>query len=137
MTTVKDLLLVFLGGGVGSVLRYLLACIVPWLIRSLGNGQPRAEAASPLFPWATFAANLLGCFLLGLFCALLLRCHWPQSARLFLVVGLCGGFTTFSTFSNETLQLLLGGHTAVAVLYVVSSLLAGGVMVWAGLRLLG
>ena len=119
------------------MLRYLLACIVPWLICGLGCGQPRAEAASPLFPWATFAANLLGCFLLGLFCALLLRCHWPQSARLFLVVGLCGGFTTFSTFSNETLQLLLGGHTAVAVLYVVSSLLAGGVMVWAGLRLLG
>ena len=124
----KSFLFVFLGGGVGSCLRYLISVL--W--RSYRH---HASLPDTLFPWPTLVANVLGCLLIGYFYAHAPAWHLKPETTLLLTTGLCGGFTTFSTFSNETLQLLLGGHTAVAVLYVVSSLLAGGVMVWAGLRL--
>ena len=112
-----------LGGFIGSVLRYLVSRLTAGV-----------DFAS--LPLGTLTVNVLGCFVLGLLTGLFERTgNLSPELRLLLTTGLCGGFTTFSTFSNETLQLLLGGHTAVAVFYVVSSLLAGGVMVWAGLRL--
>ena len=107
----KSLLYIFIGGGTGSVLRYLLTIAIQ---RQTGTA----------FPWGTFAVNLLGCILIGVFYTLTSRIH----------IGLCGGFTTFSTFSNESLQLLKSGFYPTFFAYVIGSVVLGiiGVMlgVW-------
>lgn len=103
------LLAVFLGGGLGSLLRYAL---------SLAIG-PRA------FPAATLAANVAGCFLIGCFGSLGERFAWSETTRLALVTGLCGGFTTFSTFSKESLALLEAGRPAAFALYAIASFALG------------
>ena len=90
----KSLLYIFIGGGTGSVLRYLLTIAIQ---RQTGTA----------FPWGTFAVNFLGCILIGVFYTLTSRIHITNELRLLLTIGLCGGFTTFSTFSNESLQLLI------------------------------
>ena len=104
--------MVFLGGGLGSVMRYGLA---RW---ALATGR---EAL-----WGTLAANVLACALLGY---LLARSdgEWlaQPPARLLLAVGLCGGFSTFSTFSLEALSLLQAGRTGSAIAYVVASIVLG------------
>ena len=86
----KSLLLIFLGGGTGSVLRYLLTISI-------------YRQGTTNFPWGTFAVNILGCILIGVFYTLTSRIHINNDIRLMLTIGLCGGFTTFSTFSNERL----------------------------------
>lgn len=120
----KDLLAVFVGGGLGSAARYVLGLCLP--------------APAGTFPWPTFAANVCGCFLIGLFASLSAGWAWPVRVRLGLTVGLCGGFTTFSTFSRESLSLLQGGHPRLAAAYVVASLGIGLVAValgaWVGVR---
>lgn len=117
----KSLLYIFIGGGTGSVLRYLLTIGIH---RQLGT----------LFPWGTFAVNILGCILIGVFYTLTSRIHIPTEFRLLLTIGLCGGFTTFSTFSNESLQLLKSGSYTTFFTYVIGSVVLGiiGVMlgVW-------
>lgn len=85
-----------------------------------------APLRSARFPWATFAVNVSGCALIGILTALALR--FPQfggPAKLFLVTGFCGGFTTFSTFSLETFELLRRGECLTAALYAGASFLAG------------
>ncbi len=79
----------------------------------------------PPFPWPTLIANVLGCFLIGLFYEY--RQAWGLSPqlRLLLTTGLCGGFTTFSTFSYEGLSYLNQGHVGLYVLYTLSSILLG------------
>lgn len=109
----KEFVVVFIGGGIGSVLRYGVQVAM--------NGI----AASAHFPWATFAANIAGSFLIGLFYALSARFHFSPEVRLLLTTGLCGGFTTFSTFSNESLSLLKQGNLAAFALYVVASISLG------------
>ena len=84
----KECLMVFLGGGAGSVCRYWLSTIL----------RPLAHQG---FPLGTFLANLLGCFCIGIFYGLSARLNWSAETRLFLTTGFCGGFTTFSTFSYE------------------------------------
>ena len=116
-------ILIFLGGGTGSVLRYcaqmaLHERIVPYS-----------------FPWATFAVNIIGSFLIGLFYALSARFNLSTEVRMLLTTGLCGGFTTFSTFSVETAGLLQSGKTGVAMLYTALSLLLGVTAVLLGQRL--
>lgn len=117
----KSLVLIFLGGGTGSVLRYLLA-------------QSIYHRGATNFPWGTFAVNLLGCILIGVFYTLASRIHLSNDIRLMLTIGLCGGFTTFSTFSNESLQLLKSGLYSSFFIYVTGSVVLGilGVMlgVW-------
>lgn len=117
----KSLLYIFIGGGTGSVLRYLLTIGIQ---RSLGC----------IFPWGTFAVNILGCVLIGVFYTLTSRIHISNEFRLLLTIGLCGGFTTFSTFSNESLQLLKSGIYTTFFAYVIGSVVLGilGVMlgVW-------
>ena len=95
----KSFLFVFLGGGVGSCLRYLISVL--W--RSY-----RHHACLPdtLFPWPTLVANVLGCLLIGYFYAHAPSWHLKPETTLLLTTGLCGGFTTFSTFSWESLHLL-------------------------------
>ena len=103
----------FLGGGIGSVLRYGVQLLMPG----------RVEACQ--FPWATFAVNILGSFLIGLFYALSARLSLSDELRLLLTAGLCGGFTTFSTFSNDSLALLRQGDVALCLAYIILSVLLG------------
>ncbi len=109
----KEILLVFAGGGVGSVLRWLFGRVAA------------AHIGATAFPWGTFAVNALGCLLIGVFSAQLVRGCLPDHLRLLLIVGLCGGMTTFSTFSNESVALLRGGHYAMFCLYVAGSVSVG------------
>ena len=102
-------MLIFLAGGCGSVLRYLVGLAVP----------------SVLFPWATLMVNALGSFAIGLFGALAARFGWSEGVRLALTVGLCGGFTTFSTFSREALDLASSGRWCAFSLYIAGSVILG------------
>lgn len=107
-----NLLAVGLGGAVGAISRYLLGLLVP----KLDNG----------FPLATFAVNLVGCILIGLIVGIIGKYgNLEPRLVLFLQTGICGGFTTFSTFSLETLTLLEEGRYTVAVLYIVLSIVLG------------
>ena len=79
-----------------------------------------------LFPWATWSINVLGCFLAGVFFALSQRYPALQNeTRLFVMVGIFGGFTTFSSFGLETFQLIRQGQMSMAVMYSLSSLIVG------------
>lgn len=111
MGALTKILLVFLGGGCGSVGRWGMSL---WLKRyavSLGG-----------LPIHTLAANLAGCLLIGLLMNWLGR-NGSQALPLLLVTGFCGGFTTFSTFSLETFELMRSGHIGMALLYLALSLL--------------
>lgn len=115
-----NVLLVALGSAAGGVARYLVGTLIP----AVGG-----------YPFATLSVNVAGSFLIGLFSGLLARLVGGTSAealRLVLVVGFCGGFTTFSTFSNETLRLVESSHYLVAALYVLASVLAGILAVFLG-----
>jgi len=107
-----NLLAVGLGGALGAVCRYLIGQVVP----KLDSG----------FPLGTFVVNLIGCFGIGLIVGFVGR-HSGLDPRLvlFLQTGICGGFTTFSTFSLETLALIEDGCFAVGVLYIALSVLLG------------
>ena len=94
----KEIAYIFIGGGVGSVLRYLAQISINE--RMSGIGFP--------FSWGTFIVNIAGSLLIGLFYSVSERWNLSMEMRLFLTTGLCGGFTTFSTFSNDGLSLLRG-----------------------------
>ena len=123
----KILITVFLGGGLGSLMRYG--------VQAAMHGR-----ISPfLFPWATLSVNILGSFLIGMFYVLSARFNLSDETRLFLTTGLCGGFTTFSTFSHEGMTLIRQGNYGTFLLYVtlsvaldVAAAFAGG---WAGTML--
>lgn len=121
----KALLLVGAGGFVGSILRYLTGL---WLTK---DGQ-----ATAAFPAGTFAANVLGCLLIGVLFGLAHRYQWPTPQwRLLLVTGFCGGYTTFSTFSYENIKLLMEANYQAFALYTASSLVSGLLAVAAGMML--
>lgn len=101
-------LLIALGGAAGSVLRYLLGGLVQ---RSSSSG----------FPIGTMVVNVSGCFLIGILVRQFLNMQLSNDLRALLIVGFCGGFTTFSTFSAETLALIEGGEYARATAYVFLS----------------
>lgn len=105
-------ILVAFGGAIGACLRY-------------GAGLYLSQPAQ-LFPWVTWWINLLGCMLAGIFFAFSLK--YPvlqQEARLLLMVGVLGGFTTFSSFGLETFQLIRSDHLVYAFTYALSSLTLG------------
>ncbi|MEE1207220.1 MAG: fluoride efflux transporter CrcB [Muribaculaceae bacterium] len=120
--SVVHILAVFIGGGAGSLARYAISRNIALL-------------PSTHFPWPTFIANVAGCLLIGLLSALMARGFGSETMRLALVVGFCGGFTTFSTFSKETLSLLADGHLLIAAVYALGSVLAGLAAVAIGLRI--
>lgn len=116
----RFILFIGIGGFIGSVARYYFAGFVQ--AKMLGN-----------WPYGTFAVNLIGCFLIGLIYAVGERTVMSPEWRLFLATGLCGGLTTFSSFSFEIVDLLRGGQFLPAFTYAAFSLLLGIVGVWAGL----
>jgi CrcB protein len=118
-----NVLLVALGGAVGSVCRYLVGV---WTLRWFG----------PSFPWGTLAVNVIGCFAIGLLTEMIAR-RFDASAelRLLVVTGLIGGFTTFSAFSLDAISLYERGATAAAASYVLASVMVSFGAVVAGLAL--
>lgn len=117
---IKTLTFIGLGSFVGGVARY-------------GAGRLTALLCSGPTFWGTFAVNIIGCFLIGLLYGLFDRYngiaeHW----QLFLTVGFCGGFTTFSTFAHESYTGLANGHFVETLLYATLSFVLGLVMVYLG-----
>lgn len=113
--TAISVLAVFLGSGLGGVFRWLLAVCF--------NGQ---------YPIGTFLANVLGCFVLGFLSRM---APASDGLRLLFMTGFCGGFTTFSTFMNESLFIMRGGHFLMALSYIVISLVSGIVAAWLGYQI--
>ena len=101
-------LLIALGGAAGSLLRYLV-----------GGAVQRMSASG--FPVGTMVVNVSGCFIIGVLVRQFLNLQLSPELRALLIVGFCGGFTTFSTFSAETLGLIEGGEYGRAAGYVVLS----------------
>lgn len=110
---IKAFVAIFLGGGTGSVMRYAVQLMM----------HERIVAYN--FPWATFSVNITGSFLIGLFYALSAKFNISPELRLFLTAGLCGGFTTFSTFSNDILSMIRQGDSLVCLAYIILSLALG------------
>ena len=102
-------IVVFIGGGIGSLMRYGLSLAI----------------GTHVFPFATLAANVAGCFLIGMFGAGGTHFCTTETTRLLLTTGLCGGFTTFSTFSKESLVLIEGGNYGLFALYTAGSVALG------------
>ena len=116
----KQLLLVGFGGFIGSILRYLLSKLnLYWHFLSL--------------PLGTLSVNVLGSFIIGLLVGVSSKSEFiSPDIRLFLMVGFCGGFTTFSSFTNENLMLIQNGQIFSALLYTGLSLFLGFVAVYMG-----
>lgn len=118
-------LLVGIGGFLGSVARYQMSL---WVLQLSGPTR---------FPLGTLAVNLIGCLVIGLLAGLAERhALFSQEAKLLLFTGLIGGFTTFSAFGLETVNLLRRGEWLIATSYVTASLLLGLTAVWLGLRII-
>ena len=121
----KQILIVALGGGLGSVLRYKLG----------GFALHHTEAWN--FPVSTFSVNVIGCFVIGVLAALVEHHDlFSPLVRLLLFTGLLGGFTTFSAFGYESVFLLRRGLVLIATEYVVLSVVCGVGAVLAGLKLI-
>jgi len=116
----KGFLLVFLGGGLGSGLRYLVTIAL--------------NQYSKVLPFGTFTVNILGCLLIGLILGYAQKENTLTSNQtLLLVTGFCGGFTTFSAFANENLELIKNGEIFDFSMYSISSIVVGIVAVFVGL----
>lgn len=110
---IKSLLIVGTGSFIGGAMRYLLSTLMK---SACGQG----------FPWGTLMVNLLGCFLFGMLFAVFGKSNATDNTLyLLLTTGICGGFTTFSTFANESVQMLQQGNTWGFVGYVATSVVAG------------
>ena len=110
---IKSLLIVGTGSFIGGAMRYLLSTLMKSVC---GQG----------FPWGTLMVNLLGCFLFGVVFAVFGKSNATDNTLyLLLTTGVCGGFTTFSTFANESVQMLQQGNTWGFVGYVATSVVAG------------
>ena len=119
MEIIKNILAVGAGSFIGGAARYLVSLAM----KGIGKG----------FPWATLTVNLVGCLMIGLLWGLLSRNAAENTSwGLFLTVGLCGGFTTFSTFSKEALAMLQTGQMWGFASYIAISVLAGIALVALG-----
>ncbi len=117
---IRNILLVALGGAIGSVCRYLL------------SGMNVAS-----WPWGTFTVNILGSLLIGFLLGLVSKGIVSPEMKLLLITGFCGGFTTFSTFANESFGMMKAGDALQMALYVGASVVIGILAVWAGMKLAG
>ena len=114
------LLYVGVGGFFGAVLRYWIS---GWVYQLTGTD----------FPYGTLVVNLIGAFLLGIFMAVALQANISTAMRHLVAIGMLGAFTTFSTFSYETLQLLQHGELWRGLLNIGVSIIAGLIAVWLGM----
>lgn len=120
----KAALLVFIGGGLGSVLRYWLSMLIKYQVNT------------KLDIFGTFTVNVLGSLLIGLLIGWLMKSETAYpNLQLFLIIGFCGGFTTFSTFSFDNVMLLKNSLYTQFILYSLGSLILGVLAVFAGILL--
>lgn len=119
----KNLLLAGVGGGIGSMLRLL--CNKLFLPVSRTSG----------FPVGTLIVNITGCLIIGIFVGLLSKTSFSESKQVFLLTGLCGGFTTFSAFTLEGNQLLKEDRLGYFFLYIASSVIIGLAATWLGIKI--
>ena len=119
----KQVLIVFIGGGLGTVMRFLISKILPYS----GKG----------FPWSTFSANMIGCLIIGVITGYFLRNISENESEwiLFATVGFCGGFTTFSSFANENFLFLRDENYIIMLIYSILSVLSGILMIYLGIIL--
>lgn len=118
----KNIIFIGIGGGLGSICRYLVSFVL-------------AKWIDMAFPISTFLINIIGSLLIGLLLGIFDKSLLSDSARLLLVTGFCGGFTTFSAFSSENLNLILSGNWLTALSYSLLSVLLGVLSVWIGMRI--
>ena len=120
-SNMKNLIYVFIGGGFGSVLRFLVSNYTQrlWPLKS--------------FPMGTLAVNIIGCFLIGILIGTFSKTD--SYLKFLLITGFCGGFTTFSAFSAENLTLWQSGNCFLSGIYIVTSVLAGISAVYLGMIL--
>jgi fluoride exporter len=124
MINMRSLLFVGIGGGIGSMVRYLISLFV-------GRNIP------VVFPLGTFLVNCSGCFLIGLFYAYASKYSWfGEEWRLFFITGICGGYTTFSTFSYDGFYLLKSGSYFTFLVYALGTMVLGLLATFAGAALL-
>lgn len=112
---------VFLGGGLGSMCRYGISLLLK---------QQQLN-----FPIATFSANVISCIILGYLIGLQLKSGIGSQQQLLLMTGFCGGFSTFSTFSGEIVQLFQQGQSSTALFYIAASLLVCVFCIWLGMMM--
>jgi len=119
----KQVLIVFIGGGLGTVIRFLTSKILPYS----GKG----------FPWSTFCVNMTGCLIIGVLTGYFLRNSSENQPEwiLFASIGFCGGFTTFSSFANENFSFLRHGDHSVMLIYSALSFISGIFMVYLGIMI--
>jgi CrcB protein len=117
---IKSLLLVGLGGAIGSILRYAASLVIN----------------SKYFPYTTLVVNITGSFIIGIVFAMSIRqAGISNNWQLFLATGICGGFTTFSAFSLENMGMLQSGRFGMAITYIVLSIVLGIVATFVGYQL--
>lgn len=106
------------GSCLGGIARYLV-------------GRAVQSVCNSMFPWGTFIVNVIGCFIIGLVYGFIDKgMQFSDGLRLFITVGFCGGFTTFSTFMHENYLLFSGTQHLTVLLYAVASVFAGFLMVY-------
>lgn len=117
----RNLVYIFIGGGLGSVCRFLISNYTQklWNIST--------------FPMGTFVVNITGCFLIGCFSAYFLK--FDNAMKYLLITGLCGGYTTFSTFSAENFSLFQSSSYGILILYTLLSIVVGIFMVYVGFQM--
>ncbi len=121
---IKNVLLVGLGGGIGSIARYLCQ---KWF--AVNYSHP--------IPWGTFTINIVGCFAIGIFWGLTFRSFGAtENWKLFLMTGLCGGFTTFSAFTLEGIGLIREQRLALFFFYTAASVVLGILATFAGMKMI-
>lgn len=115
---IKQFLIVGLGGGIGSMLRYAANVLY----------------SSKSFPITTLLINIIGSFIIGIVIAWSIKNPSSENWKLFLATGICGGFTTFSAFSFENLAMLQNGKFSLSLLYIAGSILLGVSAAWLGFK---
>lgn len=114
--------LVFLGGGLGSICRFAISQLL--------------QRASSNFPWATLLANALSCIIFGMVAEALLKGSLHPAYRFFLLTGFCGGFSTFSTFTNDTWLLFYNGALWYVFANILSNLFVCLICLYLGIKLI-
>ena len=115
---IRNILFVALGGAFGSVCRYLIS--------RMGDTS---------FPWTTLCVNVLGSLLIGILVGLVNKDVLSPEMKLLLVTGFCGGFTTFSTFANESFSMMKAGDVLLSAIYAGASVTISILAVWMGTKL--